>query len=333
MKRIAILFLSLMFIPLIQAEAIAEPIRVDMHYLVVDPMEDGNILVKHMVTYSNIGSEVYKGAGEEGVLTIPLPPGAINLQVQEDGPGVIKSNNSFSTSKPIQPNESQVLSYSYEIPAGVPVVLQPDYSLEAMQILIAEGDGSLKFAHAGIGAPQTMQIDGTSYWLYNVANNEAGKEIKFSYSKDDVQPAAASTEAPQNAHPSKESGQTGSTVTKTSPEFHNPGHIRMWDQSPLKRFDPHILMIVFGVIAIAGMGYYSYFRWKRQLEGKKLGEDRYESEFRQLLARQNAIMDRIAELGENHSHGKIGAGEYQAKLAAYKDHLITVKQNLRQFVE
>ncbi|WP_053364065.1 hypothetical protein [Bacillus sp. FJAT-27251] len=332
MKRIAILFLSLMFIPLIQAEAIAEQIRVDMHYLVVDPKEDGNIIVKHMVTYSNIGSEVYNGEGAEGVLTILLPPGAINLQVQEDAAGVIKRNDSFSTSKPIQPNESQVLSYSYEIPAGVPVVLQPDYSLEAMQILIGEDIGSLMFADANIGAPQTMQIDGTSYWLYNVANIEAGREIKFSYSKD-VQPAAASTEAPQNAQPLKESGQTGSTVTKTSPEFHNPGHIRMWDQSPLKRFNPHILMIVLGVIAIAGIGYYSYFRWKSQLEGKKLGEDHDESEFRQLLARQNAIMDRIAELEERNSHGKIGAGEYQAKLEAYKDHLITVKQNLRQFVE
>jgi hypothetical protein len=44
-------------------------------------------------------------------------------------------------------------------------------------------------------------------------------------------------------------------------------------------------------------------------------------------------MDKIAELEEHNSHGKVGAEEYKGKLAAYKGHLITVKQNLRQFVE
>ena len=65
---------------------------------------------------------------------------------------------------------------------------------------------------------------------------------------------------------------------------------------------------------------------------QRLSADREESEFKQLLARQNAIMDKIIELEEQHADGNLQEEEYSAKLLAYKEHLVQVKQNLSRFV-
>jgi hypothetical protein len=51
------------------------------------------------------------------------------------------------------------------------------------------------------------------------------------------------------------------------------------------------------------------------------------------MAKQKAIMDKILELEENFGDGNMSEEDYQAKLAAYKQHLVQVKMNLRQFVE
>jgi hypothetical protein len=44
-------------------------------------------------------------------------------------------------------------------------------------------------------------------------------------------------------------------------------------------------------------------------------------------------MDKIIELEETFGDGKLSETEYQAKLDAYKQHLVQVKLNLRNFVD
>jgi hypothetical protein len=51
------------------------------------------------------------------------------------------------------------------------------------------------------------------------------------------------------------------------------------------------------------------------------------------MAKQKAIMDKILELEENFDDGNLSEEDYQTKLSAYKQHLVQVKINLRQFVE
>jgi Cdc6-like AAA superfamily ATPase len=72
---------------------------------------------------------------------------------------------------------------------------------------------------------------------------------------------------------------------------------------------------------------------KARAEEKRLGADKAESAFKNLMAKQKAIMDKILELEENFGDGNMTEEDYQAKLAAYKQHLVQVKMNLRQFVE
>jgi mannitol-1-phosphate/altronate dehydrogenase len=107
----------------------------------------------------------------------------------------------------------------------------------------------------------------------------------------------------------------------------------MWSQSPLRSWDPHVFLIVMGAIIIAAISYFSYFRMKARAEEKRLGADKEESAFKNLMAKQKAIMDKILELEENFGDGNMSEEDYQAKLAAYKQHLVQVKMNLRQFVE
>lgn len=336
MRKVAILLFSLLSIPFVSVNALTETVKVDMHYIVVDPGEDGILNIQHMANYSNTGTEDYKGeVDQEGVLSISLPTGALDLQVQDENLGMQLTKTGFTTSLPIPAQESQIISYSYQIPSGVPVVFSLDYPLEVLQVLIPEGKGSLQFTDPEVAGPQQMQIDSKTYWMYNVVNISADMEINFTYLKD-TQPVADGIATPSKTEVQvEESTEQNSTsaVTRTAPEFHNPGHLRMWYQSPLKKFDPHILMIVLAVILVAGVGYYSYFRWKNRLKDQQLGLDKEETEFKQLVARQNAIMDKIIELEETNADGKLKEEEYQAKLSAYKQHLVQVKQNLSRFVE
>jgi hypothetical protein len=107
----------------------------------------------------------------------------------------------------------------------------------------------------------------------------------------------------------------------------------LWQQSVLHNFNPHIFLIVFLAIIIAGISYYVYFRRKAKLEEQRVGSDKEEKAFKLLMSKQKAIMDKILELEETHENGDISENDYNKKLAAYKEHLVQVKLNLRDFVE
>jgi hypothetical protein len=338
MKKIAILLFSLLLIPIVSVNALTETVKVDMHYIVVDPGEDNILSIQHMANYSNTGDEDYTGEGnQDGVLSISLPTGAFDLKIQDENLGTQVTKTGFTTSLPIAAQESQIISYSYQVPASVPVVFSLGYPLEVLQVLVPEGKGSLQFSESEVPGPQQIQIDNQTYWMYNVADVRPDMNIHFTYMKD-TQPVAETVEGTTGTNGTSQGAvsseqNSSSAVTRTAPEFHNPGHLRMWYQSPLKKFDPHILMIVLGVILVAGVSYYSFFRWKNRLQEQRLGLDKEETEFKQLVARQNAIMDKIIELEETNADGKLNEEEYLAKLSAYKQHLVQVKQNLSRFVE
>lgn len=334
MKKILIFLLFFSLIPIVNAQALSEKLTVDMHYIVISPANDSGILVKHMVNYTNSGNEEYKGESDDSsVLTIPLPPGALDLQVQDESLGAQQTENGFTTTKPIAPQETQVIPFSYTMPLGVPVNVKLDYPLQVMQVLIPEGSGSVvvegaKYSNAGL-----MQFEEKNFWLYNVEGIEAGKELKLIYDKNTQPSPEDATVKEEPATNTDADAKEQGNVTRTAPEFHNPGHIRLWYQSPLKKFNPHILLMVLGAILLAAFSYYSYFKWKSKLEEKRIGSDKEEQLFKQLLARQNAIMDKIMELEDMHAQGEIKEEEYLAKLNAYKQHLVKVKLSLRQFVE
>jgi hypothetical protein len=329
-KKITVFLLGLLLLIPINGMAAAESaISVDMHYLVVSPAEDGSANMMNMVNYTNTTAEDYKGDGTgEAVLKVTIPTGAIGFTFLDNKMAQKQVETGFITTDPIPANQTVVLPYSYRIAKGEEISLSFDYPVQMMQILVPEGMGSIEFKNVSATNQGLFKMDDQNYQGYSVEGIQAKQVFTMIYDQD-KQPATSDAQGSTEQGESKSSGN----VTKTAPAFHNPGHLRMWSQSPLRSWDPHVFLIVMGAIIIAAISYFSYFRMRARAEEKRLGADKEESAFKNLMAKQKAIMDKILELEENFCDGNMSEDDYQAKLAAYKQHLVQVKMNLRHFVE
>ncbi|MEH7009868.1 hypothetical protein V7087_03485 [Neobacillus niacini] len=329
-KKITVFLLGLLlFIPINGMAAAESAISVDMHYLVVSPAEDGSSNMMNMVNFTNTTAEEYKGDGKgEAVLNVTIPTGATGFTFLDNKIAQKQVDTGFITTDPIPANQTVVLPYSYRVAKGEEINLSFDYPVQMMQILVPEGMGSIEFKNVTATNQGLFKMDDQNYQGYSVESIQAKQSFTMVYDKD-KQPS------PSDAQGSTEKGasETNGNVTKTAPAFHNPGHLRMWAQSPLRSWDPHVFLIVMGAIIIAALSYFAYFRMKAIAEEKRLGADKEESAFKNLMAKQKAIMDKILELEENFGDGNMSEEDYQAKLAAYKQHLVQVKMNLRQFIE
>ncbi|MEH7111871.1 hypothetical protein V7124_05735 [Neobacillus niacini] len=328
-KKITVFLLGLLlFIPINGMAAAESPITVDMHYLVVSPAEDGSTNMMNMVNFSNTSAEEFNGDGTgEAVLNVTIPTGATGFSFLDNKVAQKQVDTGFITTDPVPANQTVVLPYSYKMTKGEEINLSFDYPVQMMQILVPEGMGSIEFKNVTATNQGLFKMDDQNYQGYSVEGIEAKQSFTMIYDKD-KQPSASEAQGSEQG-----TGATSTNVTKTAPSFHNPGHLRMWAQSPLKTFDPHVFLIVMAAIIIAALSYFGYFRMKARAEEKRLGADKEESAFKNLMAKQKAIMDKILELEENFGDGNMSEEDYQAKLAAYKQHLVQVKMNLRQFVE
>ncbi|RDU35153.1 hypothetical protein DRW41_19605 [Neobacillus piezotolerans] len=327
-KKITLFLLGLLMLAPVGASAAAESkIMIDMHYLVVSPAEDGSTNMMNMVNYTNTDPSEYKGDGKSGaVLTVTLPEGSTSLNFLDGKIAMEQTEKGFITTDPIPGGQTIVLPYSYRMPAGKEINLTFDYPAQIMQVLVPEGMGSIEFKGAEATNQGLFNFEDQKYVGYSVESIPANEPVIMIYNKD-IQPKV--DEANQaGADKGKEN-----VVTKQSPAFHNPGHLRMWYQSPLKSFNPHVLMIVLAAILIAGISYFSYFRLKNRAEAERLENDADEKAFKLLMAKQNTIMDKILELEDTYGNGLLTEEEYNAKIDAYKQHLVKVKLGLRRFVE
>jgi hypothetical protein len=329
-KKITVFLLGLLLlIPLNGLAAAESVISVDMHYLVVSPAEDGSTNMMNMVNFTNTTPEEFKGDGtSEAVLNITIPTGATGFTFLDNKIAQKQVDTGFITTDPVPANQTVVLPYSYRIVKGEEINLSFDYPVQAMQILVPEGMGSIKFKNITATNQGLFKMDDQNYQGYSVEGIQAKQSFTMIYDKD-KQPASSKSQAST----AQGAGETNTNVTKTAPAFHNPGHLRMWAQSPLRSWDPHVFLIVMAAIIITALSYFAYFRMKARAEEKRLGADKEENAFKNLMAKQKAIMDKILELEENFDDGNLSEEDYRAKMTAYKQHLVQVKMNLRQFVE
>jgi hypothetical protein len=317
------------------------PVYVDMEYIIIRPSDKGTVALMHMTSIKNLQEEAYEGDGKsKTVLTVNIPKGATNLQVHDNSLGMAETDNGFTTTKAIPAKESIILPYSYLLEnTKEGIEFQYPYPVQAMQILVPEKSGSLTIQGLEYTIQDLFEFEGQKYYGYNIAGIVENKPFTVIYdqknqpSPDQIQVAvdeAALETTEENA--GNENAALGD-ITHSAPVFHNPGHIRMWYQSPLSGFEPHVLMIVLAVILLGGTGYYSYFRWKGKLLEDQRLSDKEEQAFLLLINKRKAIMDKIEELEENYIGGQISDDDYQKKLEAFKHHLLQVKLNLQKYTE
>lgn len=122
-------------------------------------------------------------------------------------------------------------------------------------------------------------------------------------------------------------------VTRTSPSFHNPGHIRLWNESSLRSFNPHILMVVLAAIIIAALGYFLYFKRKNQIDDSIFSSEKEENEFQYLVTKKKVILNKIVQLEEDFKAGNISEVELNDQKEAYRKHLIEVKLKLKKYID
>lgn len=318
------------------------PVYVDMEYIIIRPSEEGNIALMHMTSVKNLQEVEYKGNGKsKTVLTVNIPKGATNLQVHDNSLGMAEIENGFTTTKAIPAKESIILPYSYWLEnKSSGFELQYPYPVQAMQILVPEKSGSLNIQGLEYTIQDLFEFEGQKYYGYNIAGIAENQPFTLIYDQDrqpspeEIQAGADETATTvATEEPVGNENAALGDITHAAPVFHNPGHIRMWYQSPLNGFEPHVLMIVLAAILLGGTGYYSYFRWKSKLLDDKRLSDKEEQAFLQLINKRKAIMDKIVELEENYSGGQISDDDYQKKLEAFKHHLLQVKLNLQKYTE
>ncbi|NBI29543.1 hypothetical protein [Chengkuizengella marina] len=127
---------------------------------------------------------------------------------------------------------------------------------------------------------------------------------------------------------------TESNVTRSSPNFHNEGHIRMWHDSPLREFNPHIVLIVFAAILFAFVGYYLFFKLNKKevLEHGTLNTQK-KKQIQDLLEKRSIILDKMVDLEQSHQSREMNQYEFTKKYEGYKQQLIQVKIKLKKFTE
>ncbi|MHC0035961.1 hypothetical protein [Pseudoneobacillus sp. C159] len=313
-------------------------VYVEMEYVIIRPGDDGKTAVMHMTTVKNLLEEDYIGEKNSNkVLTVHIPKGATSLQVHDNSLGMAETDFGFTTTKAIPAKESIVIPYSYWLDKQQKEIeLKYSYPVQGLQLLVPENSGSLNIEGLDYTIEGLFEFEGQNYYGYNLSGIDANELVKVVYdsskqpSPDEIQPSV------DNEATNEGTGTTNSAVgniTHQAPVFHNPGHIRMWYQSPLSGFEPHVLMGVLVAILIGGISYYSYFRWKNKLAEDQRLSDKEEQAFLQLIAKRKAIMDKIVELEENYSGGQVSDHDYQTKLEAYKYHLLQVKLNLQKYTE
>lgn len=310
-------------------------ISVVMEYIVISPSEDGSTQITTRVSYKNLTDQEYKGDGQsEGVISVLLPEGATGLSMLDEPIPYKETETGFITTESIPASGTSDFSYTYQLKQGQEIALKFNLPIDSYQVLVPEGSGSVDIKDAEFTSMGLLEIgEKQNFWGYALSNIKKDQTVTIAYDKD-KQPSSEETKASDSTSTSTSTDNENlGNVTKSAPDFHNPGHLRIWSQSSLNKFNPHILMIVLGIILIAGIGYYSYFRWKNRAKNMTIGSDSEEKAFKQLMSKQKAILDKIIELEENLGNGQMTEDEYKTKLEAYKQHLIQVKLSLRHFVE
>lgn len=124
-----------------------------------------------------------------------------------------------------------------------------------------------------------------------------------------------------------------SAVSRSTPSFHNPGHLRMWYSTPLRSFDPHLVTAILILIIIAGVGWFIYFQIKNRTAEDKVETNPDEKVFQELVVKQKVILNKLLELEELHKSGNITVDEYEKKESLYREHLVKVKMELQRFMD
>ncbi len=124
------------------------------------------------------------------------------------------------------------------------------------------------------------------------------------------------------------SGASGG-VTREGPEFHSPGHIRFWKQSPFAGMNAHIFLFLIIVLPTGLIGYALY---KRRQYAQEMASEKDEEEelFQRLMKKQHSLLGKLKDLEKQRLNEEIDEETYAQLREVYKKKLIKVKAKLKE---
>ncbi|OEH86101.1 hypothetical protein BHU72_14345 [Desulfuribacillus stibiiarsenatis] len=322
-KIITILTFSLLLLLSSFAMANEQNLSLEVEYIVLDQKGDNIISFMHMVSFKNISSEEIVSTVDNPVIRFPLPDNAQHVTVEVDT-GTINHE--------VIDNEVVII---HQIPADRSIELVINYFLSSEQALqytferqhpvkmlnvFALATSGIKVTNERFVDTGTTTVDNQNYNYHVISNIPSNDVITLNIEKG------------QSAVSLNPQGQ-GNRLAQGYDGFHNPGHIRFWNNSAFARFDPHLMTGLFIALLVFSIGYY-FYRWARE---EKMAKERNQSNeddvFLRLYKEESVLKKKITELQFKYDSGEMDEADFTKRREVYKKKLVAVKLKIKEFTE
>ncbi len=307
-KKILSLLLVLVLLPTLHVFANAD-MSGTSNYLYLTPNEDGSINILNKIS----------GPGTSGT-EFAVPEGASEVDVTRGGKlenekiiatEEIEGNINIEYQYKVQPSESGEFNYAIPL-AGAEFI-----------VLVPEGKGAVTSTNSELLTAPPMDISGSSYVMTGLISSEANQPITLQYD-----PAATPVPTATDSGGETEASASSTETTATPSDFE-----KMWQDSPFGFINPYlffaIIAVVLVLIILAGV----YFSKQEQKSIKQISHDDDEKAFKLLVTNRQTLLDKTLEIEDQRLSGEISQEEYEVKRDVYRDLLIKVSLQLREYTE
>ncbi|MDF2536262.1 MAG: hypothetical protein K0R18_2424 [Bacillales bacterium] len=275
------------------------------NYLYLIPQEDGSVLFVSK----------FMGVANAGVV-FDVPADATNLKVVSGSE--LKDGKVVS----LAPDEKGKVEYHYNV-----VLKNNEFNYvtplanTTLTMMAPEGKGLISSTDVALegdtSAAGDFNMDGLNDYFFAALIPEANKPVKFIYDRN-AKPSAGSSAVQKPTQNNTQEQEKDTTVTPA-------------ENSNTTLF---IVLGTLGVVVIAGVGLYFYFRsQKGNSKTSYSSDDENEDDFVKLAQQRKVILGKISELQENLEAGVITAEEHSEKEKVLREKLLKVTVNIKNFTE
>lgn len=308
----AVLLVELFIPGLVAALPDDQDLQLEMYHITAYLEEPGVMHVGERVVLKNSSSQEKKVDG----LRFTIPEGATSLTYlegikQED----VKAEGNQLTYQGAIPSGDFTFGFDYHLTSKAPhFTLDKKFLFDVPVVYVFTPPGQLDVQGQGLQDQGVINM-GQEVHLYSMENVTAGQDIQLFFTVGALAGGGGST-----------NGDIPQSV-----KFHNPGHIRLWYQSPFAGINAHLFLVLVILIPVVLAGLFIYQRKKNRPSEQLDEKDAEEEMFQRLLVKQKVLMNKLRRLEESFAAQEVDEETYLEQKEAYKKSLINVKLKLKQF--
>lgn len=158
-------------------------LKIDRLHYFFEPVDEQTVRIVELFIISNPSGKTLIAEGpSKPVLDFQVPPGAINLQIQdgEIGKRFIKTDRGFGDTIPIRPGfGAYQLLFSYELPLARSLEFSKSITLPVNAIVILVPEKGIAVKGDTIQDGGIRDVQGTAYRLYNATGAIPGEDLRM----------------------------------------------------------------------------------------------------------------------------------------------------------